>query len=79
MRYIDPHIHMVSRTTDDYTRMAQAGCVAGHVDDLVHEIDRERMTEAIQPLRSMVGEEGPEARRHGGTKGPSEPGRSRPD
>jgi predicted metal-dependent TIM-barrel fold hydrolase len=26
--YIDPHIHMVSRTTDDYERMAQAGCVA---------------------------------------------------
>ncbi len=28
MRYIDPHIHMVSRTTDDYARMAVAGCVA---------------------------------------------------
>lgn len=28
MCYIDPHIHMVSRTTDDYQRMAQAGCVA---------------------------------------------------
>jgi predicted metal-dependent TIM-barrel fold hydrolase len=28
MRYIDPHIHMVSRTTDDYIRLAQAGCVA---------------------------------------------------
>lgn len=26
--YIDPHIHMVSRTTDDYVRMARAGCVA---------------------------------------------------
>lgn len=26
--YIDPHIHMVSRTTDDYERMAAAGCVA---------------------------------------------------
>jgi len=25
--YIDPHIHMVSRTTDDYKRMAVAGCV----------------------------------------------------
>jgi len=25
-RYIDPHIHMVSRTTDDYKRMALAGC-----------------------------------------------------
>ena len=28
MKYIDPHIHMVSRTTDDYRRMALAGCVA---------------------------------------------------
>lgn len=28
MNYIDPHIHMVSRTTDDYARMALAGCVA---------------------------------------------------
>ena len=27
MQYIDPHIHMVSRTTDDYKRMALAGCV----------------------------------------------------
>lgn len=28
VRYIDPHIHMVSRTTDDYARMSLAGCVA---------------------------------------------------
>jgi len=28
MKYIDPHIHMVSRITDDYERMARAGCVA---------------------------------------------------
>src|SRR5437660_1372910 len=28
MRYIDPHIHMISRTTDDYQRMAYAGCAA---------------------------------------------------
>ena len=28
MKYIDPHIHMVSRTTDDYARMKQAGCEA---------------------------------------------------
>ena len=28
MKYIDPHVHMVSRTTDDYQRMAIAGCVA---------------------------------------------------
>jgi predicted metal-dependent TIM-barrel fold hydrolase len=28
MYYIDPHVHMVSRTTDDYERMARMGCVA---------------------------------------------------
>lgn len=28
MDYIDPHIHMVSRITDDYEAMARAGCVA---------------------------------------------------
>jgi predicted metal-dependent TIM-barrel fold hydrolase len=28
LRYIDPHIHMVSRTTDDYQAMAAAGVVA---------------------------------------------------
>lgn len=28
MHYIDPHIHMISRTTDDYQRMAYAGCSA---------------------------------------------------
>ena len=27
MRYFDPHIHMLSRTTDDYERMADAGIV----------------------------------------------------
>jgi hypothetical protein len=26
MRYIEPHAHMVSRTTDDYLAMAMAGC-----------------------------------------------------
>jgi len=28
MKYIEPHAHMVSRVTDDYQRMALAGCVA---------------------------------------------------
>jgi uncharacterized protein len=28
MYYIDPHVHMVSRVTDDYERMARMGCVA---------------------------------------------------
>ena len=28
MRFIEPHAHMVSRTTDDYADMATAGCVA---------------------------------------------------
>ena len=28
MFYIDPHVHMISRTTDDYQRMAFAQCAA---------------------------------------------------
>lgn len=28
MHYIEPHAHMVSRTTDDYQAMAMAGCAA---------------------------------------------------
>jgi len=28
MKYIEPHIHMVSRTTDDYRQLAMTGCVA---------------------------------------------------
>lgn len=28
MKYIEPHAHMVSRTTDDYERMVLAGCEA---------------------------------------------------
>jgi predicted metal-dependent TIM-barrel fold hydrolase len=28
MNYIDPHIHMVSRVTDDYETLAKMGCVA---------------------------------------------------
>jgi predicted metal-dependent TIM-barrel fold hydrolase len=28
MHYIEPHIHMISRVTDDYQRMAQCGCMA---------------------------------------------------
>lgn len=28
MDYIDPHIHMVSRVTDDYAQLARMGCVA---------------------------------------------------
>ena len=28
MAFIEPHIHMVCRTTDEYRAMAQAGCLA---------------------------------------------------
>src|SRR3954454_21158580 len=28
MTFIDPHIHMVSRTMDDYEKLALSGCVA---------------------------------------------------
>jgi len=28
MKFLDPHVHMTSRTTDDYERMAAQGVVA---------------------------------------------------
>ena len=28
LHFIDPHVHMTSRTTDDYEAMAKAGVVA---------------------------------------------------
>jgi len=28
MHYIEPHAHMVSRTTSDYQKLAMAGCAA---------------------------------------------------
>src|ERR1700694_1181600 len=28
MEFIEPHAHMISRTTDDYQQLALAGCVA---------------------------------------------------
>ncbi len=28
MYFVDPHVHMISRVTDDYERMARMGCVA---------------------------------------------------
>ena len=27
MYFFDPHVHMISRVTDDYERMARMGCV----------------------------------------------------
>ena len=31
MMFIDPHAHMISRTTDDYEAMARAGVVGDDV------------------------------------------------
>ena len=33
MRFIDPHIHCVSRTTDDYIYMSRCGVVAVPISD----------------------------------------------
>ena len=34
MRFFDPHIHMTSRTTDDYDAMAKAGILDAIVGEL---------------------------------------------
>jgi hypothetical protein len=61
VRYIDPHVHMISRTTDDYERMAIAGCVAITEPAFWAGYDRAsaqgfydyfRLLTAVEPLRA---------------------------
>ena len=42
MTYIDPHVHMSSRTTDDYQAMRAAGVVAvyGRHRGVANEVER---------------------------------------
>ena len=69
MQYIDPHIHMVSRVTDDYKRMALAGCVmvsepafwagfdrsgVGGVSRLLPPVDRVRAASGPRPTASST-------------------------
>ncbi len=65
MRYIDPHIHMVSRTTDDYARMALAGCVAVTEPAFWAGFDRSSAQGFYDYFRQLTEYEPKRARAHG--------------
>jgi predicted metal-dependent TIM-barrel fold hydrolase len=63
--YIDPHIHMVSRTTDDYKRMALAGCVLVSEPAFWAGFDRSGVEGFRDYFRQLTQFEGNRARAHG--------------
>ncbi len=65
MRYIDPHIHMVSRTTDDYKRMALAGCAMVSEPAFWAGFDRSGPEGFRDYFRQLTEYEGRRARAHG--------------
>ena len=65
MFYIDPHIHMVSRTTDDYKRMALAGCVLVSEPAFWAGFDRSGPEGFRDYFRQLTGFEANRARAHG--------------
>lgn len=65
MHYIDPHIHMVSRTTDDYKRMALAGCVLVSEPAFWAGFDRSGPEGFRDYFRQLTEYEGRRAKMHG--------------
>ena len=63
--YIDPHIHMVSRTTDDYKRMALAGCCLISEPAFWAGFDRSGPEGFRDYFRQLTQYEGKRARAHG--------------
>ncbi len=63
--YIDPHIHMVSRTTDDYKRMALAGCVYVSEPAFWAGFDRSGVEGFRDYFRQLTEHEGKRARAYG--------------
>ena len=87
MDYIDVHAHMISRTTDDYERMALAGCVALTEPAFWAGYDRRsadvfadyftHLTE-FEPSRDQLGETACPAARTGRSPSPASPRRCGP-
>jgi predicted metal-dependent TIM-barrel fold hydrolase len=65
MRFIDPHIHMSARTTDDYERMAAAGVVAVIEPAFWVGQPRTKVETYVDYLSSLVGWERFRARQNG--------------
>jgi predicted metal-dependent TIM-barrel fold hydrolase len=65
MRYIEPHAHMVSRTTDDYLAMATAGCQAICEPAFWAGFDRTSVDGFYDYFRQLTEYEPKRAARHG--------------
>ena len=65
MRYIEPHAHMVSRTTDDYQAMAVAGCQAVCEPAFWAGFDRSSAEGFFDYFRQLTEFEPKRAARHG--------------
>jgi len=65
MRYIDPHIHCISRTTDDYLFMARAGVVAVSEPAFWAGFDRSSAASFYDYFRHLVDYEPLRAARYG--------------
>ena len=72
MYYIDPHIHMVSRVTDDYETLAKMGCVAREragVLGRVRSRQRRRLSRLLPPAHRVRAEAGRLVRHRSTTPG----------
>ncbi len=65
MRYIDPHIHCISRTTDDYLYMARAGVVAVSEPAFWAGFDRSSAASFYDYFRQLVDHEPKRAEKYG--------------
>jgi len=65
MRYIDPHCHMLSRTTDDYATMARMGCVAVSEPAFWASWDRSHVASFFDYFRHLTDYEPLRAARYG--------------
>jgi hypothetical protein len=65
MRFIEPHAHMVSRTTDDYVALATAGCQAVCEPAFWAGFDRTSVAGFFDYFRQLTEYEPKRAARHG--------------
>lgn len=65
MAFIDPHVHMAARTTDDYESMAAAGCVAVSEPSFWPGLDRTSPESFVDSFRHLTEAEPARAARHG--------------
>jgi predicted metal-dependent TIM-barrel fold hydrolase len=65
MNYIEPHAHMVSRTTDDYEKLALAGCRAVCEPAFWAGFDRSSAQGFYDYFRQLTGFEPARAKRYG--------------